>query len=101
MAEEADSRAIFVVQRHFRIVRRGYDTDEVDRHLRLVAEWFRKSDAGRFAAEAETRLCERQALLEQHERVVAEREEEARRLVEGARIEAEATLQGAQLRANA
>jgi DivIVA domain-containing protein len=37
-----DSRGVFVVQRTFATVRRGYDPDEVDRHLELVSEWFNR-----------------------------------------------------------
>ena len=40
MPAEGDSRSLFVVQRAFRRVRRGYDPEEVDRHLELVSEWF-------------------------------------------------------------
>ena len=34
---------MYVVQRHFRLVRRGYDPAEVDRHLQIVSDWFRLS----------------------------------------------------------
>ncbi|HEY6886219.1 MAG TPA: DivIVA domain-containing protein, partial [Solirubrobacter sp.] len=43
MAPSGESHSIFVVQQTFRTVRRGYDPDEVDRHLELVAEMFRSS----------------------------------------------------------
>lgn len=65
-----DSRALFVVQRHFRVVRRVYDPDEVDRHLHLVAELFSKSGARRHIGEVEATLREREARLEDHERLV-------------------------------
>ena len=41
-----DSRSLFVVQRSFRRVRRGYDPEEVDRHLQLVSEWFSQGRGG-------------------------------------------------------
>src|SRR5688572_6572158 len=72
-----DSRSIYVVQRTFTRVRRGYDPDEVDRHLQLVSEWFARSRVGEEARE------------------LAHREAAAK----GAQVEAEATLEGARLRA--
>src|SRR5918999_1790556 len=94
MASSGESRSVFVVQRAFRRVRRGYDPEEVDRHLQLVSEWFAGSRVGDTAREIEARLQER-------EQALAEQAAEARHLVEGARIEAEATLEGARKRADA
>src|SRR3954468_20094345 len=74
-----DSRSIYVVQRTFTRVRRGYDPDEVDRHLRLISEWFARSRVGEEARELEQREAE----------------------AKGAQLEAEATLKGARLRAAA
>jgi DivIVA domain-containing protein len=91
---EGETRSVYVVQRHFRRVRRGYDPVEVDRHLQLVSEWFRQSRAGEMARERERQLQAR-------ERAVADSEERARRLVESTRLEAEATLEGARLRVTA
>ena len=34
---EGETRSVYVVQRHFRLVRRGYDPAEVDRHLQVVS----------------------------------------------------------------
>ena len=82
MASSGESRSVFVVQRAFRRVRRGYDPEEVDRHLQLVSEWFAGSRVGETAREIEAQLRER-------ERALAEQAAEARHLVEGARIEAE------------
>ena len=87
-----DSRSLFVVQRSFRRVRRGYDPDEVDRHLQLVSEWFSQGRGGRTAREAEQELIVR-------ERAAADLEAQALRHAEGTRIEADATLEGARLRA--
>lgn len=91
---EGETRSLYVVQRHFRLVRRGYDPIEVDRHVHVVSEWFRQSRAGETARELEKQLQTR-------ERTVAEREQQAQRLLESQRVEAEATLEGARLRANA
>jgi DivIVA domain-containing protein len=92
MTAGGDSRSLFVVQRAFRRVRRGYDPDEVDRHLQLVSEWFSHGRAGRTAREVEQELLAR-------ERASAEADAEARRQVEGERVEAHATLEGARLKA--
>src|SRR3954452_2969649 len=89
-----DSRSLFVVQRSFRRVRRGYDPEEVDRHLQLVSEWFSEGRGGRTAREAGQELLAR-------ERAAAEAQEQARMQVEGERVEAHATLEGARLKAAA
>ena len=88
------TRSAYVVQRHFRLVRKGYDPAEVDRHLELVSEWFR---AGRTAKKA--REVERE--LQARERAAAETQAQADRLLKNSRLEAEATLEGARLRADA
>src|SRR3954447_20810010 len=87
MSSRGQSLSMFVVQRTFSRVRRGYDPAEVDRHLELVSQWFTSTDAGRALAEERARLHQREA--------------EARQLLEGARLEADATLEGARLRAQA
>src|SRR3954466_15689357 len=87
MSSRDQSLSMFVVQRAFSRVRRGYDPAEVDRHLELVSQWFMSTDAGRALVEERDRLHEQEA--------------EARRLLEGARLEADATLEGARLRAEA
>src|SRR4051794_6646993 len=69
MSSRGQSLSMFVVQRTFRRVRRGYDPAEVDRHLELVSQWFTSTDAGRAVAEERARLHEREA--------------EARQLLEG------------------
>ena len=85
---------MFVVQRAFSRVRRGYDPDEVDRHLELVSQWFTSTDIGRT-------FTHERAELAQRERAVAAKEAEQAQSVEGARLEAEATLEGARRRADA
>src|ERR671938_60848 len=67
MAGSGESRALFVVQRHFRRVRRGYDPEEVDRHLQLVSEWFKGSLAGQAARELATELDARERALDEAE----------------------------------
>ena len=84
---------MFVVQRAFSRVRRGYDPDEVDRHLELVSQWFTSTDIGRA-------FTHERAELDQRERAVAAKEEAQARDLEGARLEAEATLEGARRRAD-
>src|SRR3954470_2214451 len=78
-----DSHSIFVVQRTFTTVRRGYDPDEVDRHLQLVAEMFNRGRSGE-----ERREAERDRSAARHE-------------LEAAKLEAEATVEGARKRADA
>src|SRR2546423_6033858 len=94
MAGRGETMSMFVVQRTFRTVRRGYDPEEVDRHLELVSAWFTKTDAG----EA---LSRERAELKERERAVAEAEARAARALEGAKMEADATLEGAARRAHA
>jgi len=60
---EGETRAAYVIQRHFRRVRKGYDPAEVDRHLQLVSEWFRTSRA----AEKTRELGEQSAARERAE----------------------------------
>src|SRR4051812_49604349 len=81
MSRPGESHAVFVVQRSFRRVRRGYDPDEVERHLQLVSEWFTKTHAGEAAREYEH---------SQRERL------EAEATLEGARIKAEASAREAE-----
>src|SRR3954470_1293002 len=81
MARSGESHAVFVVQRSFRRARRGYDPDEVDRHLQLVSEWFTKSHAGETAREYELTVRERL---------------EGDATLEGARIKATATTRAAE-----
>src|SRR6478736_6649286 len=94
MSASGESRSVFVVQRHFRRVMRGYDPDEVDRHLQLVSEGSGGSRVGEMTRGIEDELAAR-------EEAVSRREREAERALEGARVEAEATLAGARLKAGA
>src|SRR3954453_3082513 len=94
MAGRGETLKMFVVQRTFRTVRKGYDPDEVDRHLELVSRWFTQTDAAKALREERERIEER-------ERAAAEQEARAERSLEGVRREAEATIEGAQRRAAA
>src|SRR3954466_8139757 len=94
MASRGESLSLFVIQRTFSLVRRGYDPEEVDRHLEQVSRWFVSTAPG----EA---LSHERAALQERERALARREAEAAHLLEGARVEAEATLEGARRRADA
>jgi DivIVA domain-containing protein len=94
MAGRGETMKMFVVQRTFRTVRKGYDPGEVDRHLELVSRWFTQTDAAKALREERERIEER-------ERAAAEREASAERSLEGVRMEAEATIEAAHRRAEA
>jgi DivIVA domain-containing protein len=87
MSGRGQTLSAFVVQRTFTRVRRGYDPDEVDRHLERVQRWFVSSEAGQAIEHGRTALAAMEA--------------EARSTLEGARMEADATLEGARRRADA
>jgi len=91
---EGETRSVYVVQRHFRLVRRGYDPAEVDRHLQVVSEWFRRGRAAEVVREREEQIHAR-------EDAITERGQQAQRLLESQGLEARATLDGARLRADA
>src|SRR3954467_10004823 len=78
MSRRAESMSVFVVQRHFRQVRRGYDRDEVEQHLERVRTWFAESGMYQTAREIEDHLDER-------ERVLQAVEEDGRRRLPGGR----------------
>src|SRR4051812_20449307 len=67
MTHGGESRALYVVQRHFRRVRRGYAPGEVDRHLQLVSQWFAEHRVGELARELQARLQEREEAAVQAE----------------------------------
>src|SRR5215211_8526324 len=94
MAGRGETFKTYVVQRTFRTVRKGYDPDEVDRHLELVSRWFTQTDAAKALREERERI-------EDRERAAAEREASAERSLEGVRMEAEATIEAARRRAAA
>src|SRR6188472_1081297 len=105
MARTGESHAVFVVQRSFRRVRRGYDPEEVERHLQLVSEWFTKTHAGEAAREYEQSHRERieadatlegarlkaEATAREGERELERAREEAAAIVDRARLEAAAS----------
>src|SRR4051812_18983597 len=94
MGRSGESLSVFVVQRHFKRTRRGYDPDEVDRHLEVISQWLNGSRVSIALREGEEKLARLQ-------REAEDAEERARSTVEGAEREAAATLEGAQLRAAA
>src|SRR3954470_8809986 len=94
MSSRGRSLSMFVVQRTFTLVRRGYDPAEVDRHLELVAGWFTSTEVGR-------ELSRGRAQLEQRERDLERARGELEQSVRGAQLEADATLEGARKRAEA
>src|SRR3954454_7848822 len=91
MAGRGETLKMFVVQRTFRTVRRGYDPEEVDRHLELVSRWFTTTDAAKA-------LREERARIEERERAPPERKASAELSLEGVRMEAEPTIEGARRR---
>src|SRR3954447_1836191 len=113
MARPGESHAVFVVQRSFRRVRRGYDPDEVERHLQLVSEWFTKTHAGESLREYEHSQRERlraearlggariraEATAREAEAELAAAREEAAALLEQARAEAVALAEQARAQA--
>jgi DivIVA domain-containing protein len=94
MSSRGQSLSMFVVQRTFSRVRRGYDPAEVDRHLELVNSWFTGTQVGQA-------LSHERAELQQRERSLGEREAELARALEGARLEADGLVEGARRRAPA
>src|SRR3954447_20755643 len=94
MSSRGQSLSMFVVQRTFTRVRRGYDPEEVDRHLERVSRWFTGAEVHELITAERQRLEERAAALDAREAALG-------RDAEGARIEAEATLEGARRRADA
>src|SRR3954468_11725315 len=97
-ARSAESLSVYVRQRAFRRVMRGYDPVEVDRHLQTLSEMIAGSAIGELAREQEQRLEQREAAVEAAESHARELAAKAERQVHEARVEAEATVHGAQLR---
>src|SRR4051812_873646 len=93
MSSRGQSLSVFVVQRTFKRVRRGYDPHEVDRHLELVSRWFTSTDIGLALTHERTELDRREAAL-------SEREAQLERSVKPKQIEADATLEGARRKAD-
>src|SRR4051794_5316826 len=93
MSRRAESMSVFVVQRHFRQVRRGYDRDEVEQHLERVRTWFAESGMYQTAREIEDHLDERERVLQ------AVEEDGRRRLAEAREQAAQAEREAAERRA--
>ena len=62
---------MFVVQRTFSRVRRGYDPAEVDRHLELVSSWFTSTQVGQALSYGRAELQERERGLGEREAELA------------------------------
>src|SRR3954447_25172065 len=88
MSMKGHSLSMFVVQRTFRHVRRGYDPVEVDRHLELVSRWFTSTDIG-------VALTHERTTLQRREAAVAQREADLDRSGRETKVEADATLEAA------
>src|SRR4029079_19316292 len=76
MARSADSLSVFVVQRSFRRVMRGYDPDEVEHHLERVSQWFSETGARAAVREAEAQLSERERALREADEELQRRSDE-------------------------
>jgi DivIVA domain-containing protein len=100
-ARSAESLSVYVRQRSFRRVMRGYDPEEVDRHLETISQMVASGAIGEVAREHDDRLADRERAVEASEVEVRERLADAERELHEARVEAEATLKGAQLKAEA
>ena len=83
MSSHGESLSLFVVQRTFTLVRRGYDPEEVDQHLQRVNRMFMSTEAGKA-------FSHERAALQERERELERLHGEAERALEGARLEAEA-----------
>src|SRR3954452_20410014 len=92
MSRRAESLSVFVVQRHFRQVRRGYDPAEVDRHLDVISQWLNGSHVAQAVREGE-------AALARLEREAEEAVGCARSIVDDAQRGADTTLKSAPLMA--
>ena len=97
----AESLAVYVRHRVFRKVMRGYDPSEVDAHLETIANMIMTGSFRELVRAEEERIAEREAAAaatEAHARKVLE---EAEHELQAARMEADATLEGAKARARA
>jgi DivIVA domain-containing protein len=96
-----ESLAVYVRQRAFKKVMRGYDPDEVDEHLERVAQMISTGAVADLAREQEERLQERELAVAAQEVHANHLVEQAERELNAARIEADATIQGATAKAKA
>jgi DivIVA domain-containing protein len=84
----AESFSVYVVQRHFRRVLRGYDPDEVDAHLERISRWFAASELSKVSREHAERLAEREAAAAGFEQSAQEMHETAEHVLHGAGMKA-------------
>ncbi len=85
----AESFSVYVVQRHFRRVFRGYDPDEVDAHLEQISRWFSASELSKVSREEAERLGKREAAAVAIEQSARDMKEAAERALHAARGEAQ------------
>src|SRR3954468_10592850 len=81
------------VLRPFRRTLRGYSTDEVDEHLRLVRGWFTLAGFEQLLAERRDDIL--RAALGEAEAIVEDARREAETMIERARLEAKTVLEEA------
>lgn len=93
------SLAVYVRQRSFKKVMRGYDPDEVDRHLETIAQMVSTGAVADLVREQEEQLAEREAAVEAAAAHAQELVEQAERELNAARLEADATIEGANAKA--
>jgi DivIVA domain-containing protein len=96
-----ESLAVYVRQRAFKRVMRGYDPAEVDRNLETVSQMISTGALQELVREQEERLAQREAAAEAAEAHARQLVEQAERELNAARTEADATLAGAQAKARA
>lgn len=97
----AESLAVYVRHRVFRKVMRGYDPAEVDRHLETISNMIMTGAMAELVREQDERIAEREAAAAATEASARKLFEQAEHELHAARVEADATLQGAKAKARA
>jgi DivIVA domain-containing protein len=96
-----ESLAVYVRQRAFKRVLRGYDPAEVDKHLETIAQMISTGALQELVREQEERIAQREAAVQAAEAHARSLVEQAERELNAARVEADATLEGAKAKASA
>ena len=96
-----ESLAVYVRQRAFRKVMRGYDPDEVDRHLETISQMISTGAVADLVREQEERLQQREAAIAAAGADARSLHERPERELHAARVEADATIAGAEAKAKA
>ena len=94
-----ETLAVYVRQRAFRKVMRGYDPAEVDEHLERIAHMVSTGAVADLAREQEERLQLREAAIEAAEARARALVNQAEHELHAARMEADATIKGATAKA--